>query len=103
MAWQDTHSICDYPIAFRAAGSGHIANTFLGLGTSDITTAAVAQAAATTANNAATVQICDRVVGQDCAAGFYYGNNMGFTFGSTFTAYFASAPTNTHWMQMLHS
>lgn len=101
MAWSDSHSICDVPIANRAAGSGHIGDDFLGMVDGDLATVASAQAAAVVAT--AALQICDRPHGESCSRGFQIADNMGATFGSTFTAFFASLPTQTHPMDMIHS
>lgn len=99
MSW--TGSICDTPIAYRAAGSGRIAKNILGLVDGDLATVATARAACLTAN--ATKQICDQVIGQNCGLGFTIADNMDATFGSDFTAFFASLPTNPNQMQMIPS
>lgn len=94
MAW--TGSICDYPIAYRATRSAQVGDTDLAMGTSDITTVAVAQATAlTNANNMATNHVSQIFYGVNVARGFKVASNMGGTFGSTFTALYNSLPTNS--------
>lgn len=91
MAW--TGHVCDEPAARQMAGSGHIAEDNLGLGTSDITTVAVAMAAADAA--VLEQQICDQPIGNQCSRGFEMADNYNATFGSTFTAFYNSLPTST--------
>ena len=93
MAWQDTHSICDYPIAFHATQSAQMADTDLALGTSDLTTVAVAKAACVT--NANNGYVGERFMGINCSAGMQAASDMGGTFASTFAVLFASLPTNS--------
>jgi len=90
MAWLDTHSITDLPIAQRANMSGNIAFGNLGVVDGDMTTVATAKAAAVAAN--ATEQIADQCIGDQCSRGFTIANNMGLTFGSTTAAFTASGP-----------
>jgi hypothetical protein len=101
MAW--TGHISDTETARKAGGSAIMADINLALGTSNITTVAVAEAAATAAvNNLAVTQICDRVIGQQCARGFRIASNMGGTFGSTFAVLEASLPSSAgHIRQMI--
>lgn len=97
-------SICDEETARKAGGSAIMADDQLGLGTSDLTTVAVAMAAATAANLSATRSICDRPIGQDCARGFQIADNFDGTFGSTFAVLEASLPSSAgHVRQMIHS
>jgi len=87
-----TGSICDTEIARRASMSANIAQDTLGLGTSDITTLAVAQAACFTKE--ATLSICDQIYAAQCSRGFKVANNFSATFGSTFPVFYASLPDN---------
>lgn len=97
MSWSG--SICDQPIAYKAAGSGHQAVVNLSIGDSDLSSVAVAQAACVT--NQATKSICDRVFAANASRGFQIGSNMGGTFSSSKTTYFASLPTNNNQSQMI--
>lgn len=92
MAWLDTHSITDFPIAYRATRSAKMADTDLALGDSDLSTVAVAKAACTASANAK--YIGERPFGINCSRGMQAAYNMGGTFGSTFTALYASLPSN---------
>lgn len=90
MSWNGHE--CDRPAARQMAGSGLIAEENLGLGTSDITTVAVARAAA----DAAVLEghVCDRPIGNQCSRGFEMADNYNATFGSTFAAFYASLPSS---------
>lgn len=97
-----TGSICDIEIARKAGGSAIMANTLLGLGTSDLLTVAAAQLAADAAVVASTRSICDRPLGRQCARGFEVASAMGGTFASTFAVLEASLPDSTgHLRQMI--
>ena len=85
-------SITDEEIARKASSSGLIGDTNLGMVDANLSTVAVAQATAIT--NTAALQICDRPIGDQCSRGFKVASNMGATFGSTFTAFYASLPSN---------
>lgn len=97
MSW--TGSICDQPIAYHAAGSGHQAVVNLSIGDSDL--ASVASASAACATNQATKSICDRIFAVNAIRGFQVGSNMGGTFSSSKATYFASLPTNNNQSQMI--
>lgn len=100
MAW--VGSICDEEFARKAGGSAILANTILGLGTSDLSTVAVAEAAADAATVASSRSICDWVLGQQCARGFRVAYDIGGTFGSTFAALEDSLPSSEgHIRQMI--
>lgn len=102
MAW--IGSITDQETARKVNGSAIMANTLLGLGTSDITTVAVARAAAIAANLSPTRSICDRPIGQSCDRGFQVANNFSAMFGSTFAVLEASLPSSVgHPRQMIQS
>lgn len=102
MSWSG--HIADTELARRAGGNAIIADTDLGMGTSDLATLATAQAAATAnAANRALVQICDLAVVQQCSKAFKIGSNMSATFGSTFAAYEASLPDSTGHKRQLYS
>ncbi len=90
MAW--VGSICDSEIARRASSSGLIAQNILNLVDGDLATVATAQAACFT--NEAALSICDRLYAVQCSRGFKVADNMDATFGSTFTAFYASLPDN---------
>ena len=94
MAWLDTHSICDYPIAYRATRSAQVADVDLALGNSDLSTVAVAKAACIA--NAATGYVGERFFGINCSRGMQAASDIGATFGSTFTVFYASLPTNAN-------
>ncbi len=95
-------SVTDRETARKANGSAIMANTILGLGTSDITTVAVARAAADTATYATSRSICDWPIGQQCNRGFLIASNLGATFGSTFVALEDSLPSSAgHIRQMI--
>lgn len=100
MAWLDTHSITDLPIAQRANMSGNIAFNFLGVVAGNLTNATTAGAAADAA--VAADQIADQCIGNQCARGFTIADNMGFTFGSTVAAFTASGPdVDGHELRMI--
>lgn len=85
-------SICDEETARLASSSGYAADTLLSLVDGDLTTVATAQAACVT--NEAARQICDRLFATQCSRGFKVASGSGATFGSTFTAFYASLPSN---------
>ncbi len=91
MAW--TGHITDEPAARRMNGSAIIADNNLGLVDADLSTVAVAMAAADAA--VLTQHICDRPIGNQCSRGFLVADNYDATFGSTFTAFYASLPDST--------
>ncbi len=99
MAW--IGSECDRTIAYKAAGSGHLAVNVLGITDANLSSVAVAQAACF--SQEATLSICDRIFGVNAARGFQIGSNMGGTFSSSKATYFASLPTNANQMQMIQS
>jgi len=90
MAW--TGHIADQPAAYRATRSALVGDTNLSMGTSDITTVAVAEAAALT--NAEALHVSERFFGINTARGFRIADNLDATFGSTFSVLFASLPDN---------
>lgn len=90
MAW--TGSICDQPAAYRAARSCYYGDTNLAMGDSDVSTVAVAEAAAVANANAGYVG--ERFGGINTARGFRVASNLGATFGSTMVALLASLPSN---------
>lgn len=90
MSW--TGQIGDEPFARRASQSALIAENILGLGTSDLSTLAIARAACFTQQ--ATLQIGDQVFADDCSVGFLTASNLSGTFGSNFAALYASLPDN---------
>lgn len=94
MSWQDTHSICDLPIAYRATRSAKMSDVDLALVDADLSTVAVAKAACITNANAGYVG--DLFMGINGSRGMQACSDMGGTFGSTFTALYASLPTNTN-------
>ncbi len=94
MSWQDLHSIAELPIGQRSAGSGHIAKNVLGLVDADLATVASAKAVADA--KVLLGSICDAPIGNQCSRGFTMASNEGCTFGSTFTAFFASGPDFNH-------
>lgn len=95
MAWLDTHSICDFPAAYRAARSAIVGDVDLAMGTSDLSTVATAEAAAlANAANSAITYVGDRYLGVNVARGFRVAYNAGGTFGSTFAVLEASLPSN---------
>lgn len=86
--------IADKPAAYRATRSAYVGDTNLSMGTSDITTVAVAEAAAVT--NAQALHVSERFFGINTARGFRIADNLDGTFGSTFTVLFDSLPDNTN-------
>lgn len=90
MAW--TGSICDQPAAYRAARSCNFGDTILGMGDSDVSSVAVAEAAAVAAAEAGYVG--EYFTGINTARGFRSASNQGGVFGSTMTALLASLPDN---------
>lgn len=93
MAWSG--HIADEPIAYRATRSAKMADVDLALVDADLSSVAVAQAACISqANNTAVTHISDRQMGINCSRGMAAASAMGGTFGSTFTALFASLPSN---------
>ena len=97
MAWLDTHSICDLPIAYRATRSAKVADIDLALVDADLSTVAVAKAACiANAANTATNHISQLFFGVNCSRGMQACSDMGGTFASTFTALYASLPANTN-------
>lgn len=94
--------IADRECARKSNGSAIMANTILGLGTSDITSLAVAKAAADAATVATSRSVCDWVIGQQCSRGFQIASNLNGTFGSTFVALEDSLPSSAgHTRQMI--
>lgn len=97
MAWLDTHSITDFPIAYRATRSAKMADTDLALVDADLSTVAVAKAACISqANSSAVTHVSERQFGINCSRGMQACSDQGGTFGSTFTALYASLPTNAN-------
>ena len=84
--------IGDKPFATRSSQSALIAQNILGVGNSDMTTVATAQAACVTGE--ADLSICDRIYSVQCSRGFEVADNFGATFGSTLTAFYDSLPDN---------
>ena len=93
MAWQDTNSICDYPIAFHATQSAKMADTDLALVDANLSSVAVAKAACIT--NADAGYVGERFMGINCSAGMQAASNMGGSFTSSFSALYTSLPTNS--------
>mgnify|MGYP003393494742 FL=1 len=89
-----TGHICDVPAAYRATRSALVGDTNLSMGTSDITTVAVAEAAAVT--NAQALHVSERFFGINTARGFRIADNLDATFGSTFSVLYASLPDNAN-------
>lgn len=87
-----TFSICDEPFARRASMSALIAEDNLGLVDADLATVATARTASDNAVIAGS--ICDYPIGQQCSRGFTVASAYSATFGSTFTAFYASLPDN---------
>lgn len=95
MAWLDTHSITDFPAAYRAARSAPVGDVDLAMGTSDLTTVANAETVAlANANNITLTHITNQQFGVNVARGFRIASNLGGTFGSTFAVLEASLPAN---------
>lgn len=86
--------ICDKPAAYRATRSALVGDTNLSMVDADLSTVAVAEAAAVT--NAQALFVGERFFGINTARGFRIASNLGGTFGSTFTALYASLPENTN-------
>ncbi len=100
MAW--VGSICDEETARKACGSAILGDTQLGMVDGDLSSVAVAQAAALV--GIAAMQICDQCIGQDVPRGFQIASNLGGTFSSSFATLEASLPSSTgHVRQMIHS
>ena len=90
MSW--TGHIADQEAARLSSNSAYAAKNILGLVDGDLTTVATAQAAC--AVDEATKQIGDRIFSTQCQRGFKIASNFNGTFGSTFTALYASLPDN---------
>ncbi len=86
--------ICDKPAAYRATRSALVGDTNLSMSDSDLSTVAVAEAAAVT--NAQALHVSERFFGINTARGFRIADNLDATFGSTFTALYASLPENAN-------
>lgn len=86
--------ICDKPAAYRATRSALVGDTNLSMVDADLSTVAVAEAAAVT--NAQALHVSERFFGINTARGFRIASNLGGTFGSTFTALYASLPENAN-------
>lgn len=88
MAWSG--HVTDQETARRSSSSALIAQNILGLVDGDLATLASAQAACAT--NELTKNIGDRIYATQCSRGFDVASNLSATFGSTFTAFYASLP-----------
>jgi hypothetical protein len=92
MAWQDTHSICDLPIAFRAVRSAKMSDVDLALVDADLSSVTVAKAACIT--GASNIYVGDRFMGINGSRGMQACSDMGGTFSSSFTTLYNSLPDN---------
>lgn len=94
MAWIDTHSICDLPAAYRATRSCLVGDTNLAMVDADIATVGLAETTAL-ANASEDLHVSELYFGVNTARGFRIASDLGGTFGSTFTALYASLPDNS--------
>lgn len=85
---------CDAPAAYRATRSCLVGDDNLAMVDANLSTVAVAEATAEA--NALTLNIAESVYfGVNVARGFRIASNLGGTFGSTFSALYASLPENS--------
>lgn len=100
MAWLDTHSICDLPAARKSAGSALMGQTQFAVEAANMTSIATAQAEATL--NAASMSICDRELLSSVNRGYQIASNLGATFTTNYTTFYASLPDSAgHQRNML--
>lgn len=93
MSWSG--HVADEVFALRSSMSAQVGDNDLAMGTSDLSTVAVAEAAAlANANNFAITHVDQRFFGVNASRGFRVAYNLGGTFGSTFAALEASLPSN---------
>ena len=92
MAW--IGSQCDQPAAYRAARSAYVGDTNLAMVDADLSSVAVAQAAALA--NAEDLWVGERFMGVNVARGFQIASNLGGTFSSSFATLAASLPSNAN-------
>lgn len=100
MAW--IGSICDAELARKSAGSALAGQTILGVAAASLSSVAVAQAAANTAQ--ATLNIADRIWAVPVSRGYQIASNLGGTFSSNYTTLYDSLPSSAgHIRQMIQS
>ena len=90
MAW--TGHICDRPAAYRATRSGLFGDVNLSMTDANMSSVAVAEAAALT--NAEALFVGERNWGIQTARGFRIADNLDASFTSSFAAFYASLPDN---------
>lgn len=92
MAWEDTNSVCDFPIAYRSTRSVKMAQTNLGVVDADLSSVTVAQTACI--DGAEAGYVGDLQMGINCSRGMKAASNMGGTFSSSLTTLYNSLPSN---------
>lgn len=90
MAW--VGSVCDQEIARRSSMSALVGDTNLAMVDADLSSVAVAKAAAVTNANAGYVG--ERFFGINVSRGFQVASNLGGTFSSSFSTLYGSLPSN---------
>lgn len=100
MSW--TGSVCDEEIARKSAGSALAGQNILSVAAGSLSSVAVAQAAAVTAQES--LSICDRIWATPVSRGYQIASNLGGSFASSYTTLYGSLPSSTgHVRQMINS
>lgn len=100
MAW--IGSVCDQETARKSAGSALMGQTQFSVVAGNMTSIATAQAAATA--NALLMSICDRELVTSVNRGYQIASNLGATFTTNYTTFYASLPDSAgHVRNMLQS
>lgn len=100
MAW--IGSITDQGTARKAAGSALMGQTLFAVEAANMASIATAQAEATL--NAASMSICDRHLLTPVLRGYQIASNLGATFTTNYTTFYASLPDSAgHMRNMIQS
>lgn len=98
MAW--IGSECDKELARKSAGSALMGQTLFAVEAANMTSVATARAEATL--NAATMSVCDRFLLTPVLRGYGIASNMGATYTTNYTTFYASLPSSAgHMRNML--
>ena len=96
--------IADQETARKSAGSALSGQNILGVLAASLSSVAVAQGAAVTAQAGNTVNIADKIWATPCSRGYQIASNLGGTFASSYTTLYASLPDSAgHQRQMIQS
>lgn len=93
MAW--IGSTCDEELARKAAGSALLGqNAPYSIAASSLSSVAVAQAATDALYSPAVTSVCDQWAIRQIRRGYKIASNMGGTFSSSYTTFYASLPSS---------